>query len=87
LKRPFDLAFGLRTMGAAGPGLIAVVRRERQKARVIDGLVAIVARDYHFHVVVQTGGGQSLKVFESARMFANGGGKVLRLHKAHILAA
>ena len=78
LKWSFDLAFGLRTMRPAGPGLETVMRGEGQKAGVIDGLVAVVTGHYHLHVVVQTGGGQTLKVFEGADMFANGGGKVLR---------
>jgi hypothetical protein len=86
LKWPFDLAFSLRTVRPAGPGLETIMRRECQEAGVIDGLIAVVTGYHHFHVVVQTGGGQSLKVFESADMFPDRGRKILRLHKAQILA-
>ena len=61
--------------------------REGEKPGVIDGLVAFVAGHYDLHVVVETGGGQALKVFERADVLANGRGEVLRLHKAHILPA
>src|SRR6266545_6520330 len=36
---------------------------------------------------VETGSGQPLKVGESADVFADGGGEILRLHKTQILAA
>src|ERR1041385_4745178 len=87
LKWLFDLAFGLRTMRSTSPGLETIMGRECQKAGVINGLVAVVTGDHNFHVVVQTGGGQSLEVGESADVFADRGGEILRLHKAQILAA
>ena len=87
LKRSLDFAFRLRTMRPAGPWLKTVMGGESEKAGVIDGLVAVVTGHHHLHVVVETGRGQSLEVFEGADMFADGGGEVLRLHKAQILAA
>src|SRR5262245_26161955 len=74
-------------MRPASPGLETIMRCECQKAGVIDGLVAVITGDHDFHVVVQTGGGRSLKVGESADVFADGGSEILRLHKAQILAA
>ena len=74
-------------MGAACPGLKAVVRGEGQKAGVVNRLVAVITSHHYFHVVVQTGGGQTTEVLEGADVFADGGGKVLRLHEPHILAA
>ena len=60
---------------------------ESEKAGVIDGLVTVVTGYCHFHVVVETSGRQSLEVFEGADVFADGGRKILRLHKPQILAA
>src|SRR5690349_8450330 len=86
-KWPFDLTFRFRTTGPASPGLKPVMRCERKKARVVDGLVAVVTRHDHLHVVVETGGREALKVLESVHVFADGGCKILRLHKAQILPA
>src|SRR5258708_3333390 len=77
LKRSLYLALGLRTMRAAGPWPKAVMCREREKAGVVGGLVAVVTRYYHFHVVVETSRSQSLEVFEGADMFADSGRKIL----------
>src|SRR5256885_16049790 len=74
-------------MRPAGPGLKTVMSGEREKARVVDGLVTVVAGHYDFHVVVQVGGGQTLQVFEGAHVFPDCGGKVLRFHEPEILAA
>src|SRR6266478_6117648 len=86
-KWSFDLAFRFRTPRPAGPGLKTVMRREGEKAGVVDGLVAVVAGDDHLHVVVETGRRQTLKVFESAHVLAEGGCKIPRLPKAQILTA
>src|SRR2546430_13314514 len=48
---------------------------------------SVIIRHDHFHVVVEAGGRQSLKIFECANVFADGGCKILRLHKAQVLAA
>src|SRR5436189_3041970 len=74
-------------MRAAGPWPEAVMSGESEKAGVIDGLVTVVTGYCHFHVVVETSGRQSLEVFEGADVFADGGRKILRLHKPQILAA
>src|ERR1700688_4672819 len=77
LKRSLYLALGLRTMRAASPWLEGVMSGESEKAGVIDGLVAVVTRYYHFHVVVETSRRQSLEVFKSADVFADGGCEIL----------
>ena len=64
-------------MRTAGPWLKAVMRGESKKASVIDRLVAVITGNYHFHVVVETGRRQSLKVFEGASVFADGGREIL----------
>jgi hypothetical protein len=74
-------------MRPAGPGLKSVVGGEGQKAGVIDGLVTVITGHYDLHVVVQAGGRYTLKIIESAHMFADCGGKVLRFDEPDILAA
>src|ERR1044071_9590963 len=51
-KWPLNLALRLRPSRPASPRLKAVMGSERQKARVVDGLVTIVIGDHDFHVVV-----------------------------------
>ena len=87
LKRSFHFTFRLGTMRPAGPGLKAVMRGEGQKARVVDRLIPVITGHHDLHVVVQTGGGGTLQVVEGAHVFPDGGGKVLRFHEAHVLAA
>src|ERR1700722_8281768 len=77
LKRSLDLPLRLRTMRPAGPWLEAIMSGESEKAGVVDGLVTVITRYYHFHVVVETSRGQSLEVFEGASVFADGGREIL----------
>src|SRR6516165_7147977 len=74
-------------MGTAGPGLETIVCGEGQEAGVVNGLIAVITGDHHFHVVVETGGCCSLKVLESAHVFTYGDGEILRFDKAQVLAA
>ena len=62
--------------------IVAALRR-----RKFLSLTAVVPGDDDLRVVVETGGCQPLKVFEGANVFADGGGEILRIHKAQILAA
>ena len=52
-KWPLDLPFRLGPPGSAGHRAEAVVGRERQEPRVVDRLVAVVAADHDFHVVIE----------------------------------
>ena len=87
IKRSLDFAFRFRTARPAGPWLKTVMRGEGKKASIINRLITVIIRHDHFHVVVEAGGRQSLKIFECANVFADGGCKILRLHKAQVLAA
>src|SRR6516165_12061904 len=87
LKRFFHFTFRLGTIRSAGPWLKSVMCSESQKPRVIDGLIAVVTSHHDLHVVVQAGGGHTLQVIESADMFTDRSGKVLRFYKPNILAA
>src|SRR5215471_18351833 len=84
---PLDFAFRFRAARPASPWWEAIVRRKGQKRGVIDGLIAVVTGHHYFHVVVETGGGQTLKVFECPDVLADGGREILGLHKAHVLTA
>ena len=75
-KGPLHFTFRLWAMGAACPGLIPVVRGKRQESGVVNRLVAVIASHHHFHVVVQTGGAQTIEIFEGSHVFPDGGGKV-----------
>src|SRR6185295_14120930 len=86
-KRSLDLSLRLRPMRTASPWLKAIMRGEGEKASVVDRLIAIIAGDHDFHVVVETGGSQAAEILEGADVFANGGGKVLSLHESQVLAA
>ena len=63
------------------------MRGEGEEPGVVEGLLAVSRRHHDFHVVVETGGGDALKIFEGAHVFAHGGGEVLGLHEAQVLAA
>src|SRR6266480_2484390 len=79
--------FRLGMPATASPWLEAVVRGERQEMRVVNRLFPVVARYHHLHVVVQAGSCQAREMFEGPDVFPDGGGKVLCLDEAHILAS
>jgi hypothetical protein len=62
------------------------MRGEREEPGVVNRLLAVIAGNHDFHVVVETGGAQTIEVFESADVFPDRGRKVLRLHEPHVLA-
>ena len=61
------------------------MRRECQEPRVVDRLVAVVAADHDFHVVIEARRRDSTQVLEGADVLADGRGEVLRLHEVEIL--
>ena len=61
------------------------MRRERQEPRVIDRLVAVVAADDDFHVVIQASRRDSAQVLEGADVLADGRGEVLGLDEVEVL--
>ena len=61
------------------------MRRERQEPRVVHGLVAVVAADDDFHVVIKARRRDSAQVLEGADVLAHGGGEVLGLDEVEIL--
>src|SRR3984893_18832225 len=58
----------------------------RPESGVVNRLVTVITSHHDFHVVVQTGGGQTTQVLKRADVFSDRGGKVLPLHKPDILA-
>src|SRR5271170_4301806 len=79
--------FCLRPSHAAGDRPKAVMGRERQEPRVVDGLVAVITAHHDFHVVIETGRRDSSQVLERADVLADGRGKVLGLDELEILPA
>src|SRR5215204_6806176 len=63
------------------------MRCEGQKPCVVDGFSVLIVGHHDLHVVVETGGGQSLKMSEGSDMFADRGNEILRFNEADILAA
>jgi len=84
VKRFLDLTLGLRASSSAGPGSKAVVGGERQKARVVNGLLPIPALHHHFHVVVEANRGSPSQVLEGPHVLAHGGGEVLGFDEAQV---
>ena len=66
VERSLDFAFRLRPPRTASPRPVAVVRGERQEARVVDRLLVFPPRHDHLHVVVQARRRQALQVVEGA---------------------
>ena len=84
---PFHLSFGLGPSHPAGNRPKSIVGRERQKPRVVDRLVAVMASDDDFHVVIKTGRRDAAHVLEGADVLADGRGEVLTLDEMKILPA
>src|SRR5436305_15347905 len=85
MEGPFALPLGLWPVRPAGPRSKAVVRGERQEARIVDRLVVLVTLHHDLEVVIQTGRGHSAQVRESGDVLAEGGVEVLAGDEAHIL--
>ena len=59
--------------------------RERQEPRVVDRVVAVVAADHDFHVVIEACRRDPAQVLEGADVLADGRGEVLRLDEVEVL--
>ena len=84
-KGSLDLPFRLGPPGTAGHRAKAVMGRERQEPRVVDRLVAVVAADHDFHVVIEARRRDPAQVLEGADVLADGGGEILRLDEVEVL--
>ena len=61
------------------------MRRERQEPRVVDRLVAVVAADHDFHVVIEARRRDPAQVLEGPDVLADGRGEVLGLDEVEVL--
>jgi hypothetical protein len=84
-KGSLHFSFRLGPPGSAGHRPEAVVGREREEPRVVDRVVAVVAADDDFHVVIEALRRDPAQVLEGADMLADGGGEVLRLDEVEVL--
>ena len=87
IEMPFDFALGFRPTRTTCPRTISIMRRERQKSRVVNRFVFFPTRDHDLHVVVQTSGRHTLKVLKRTNMLGERRFEVLPLGETEILPA
>ena len=86
VELPLHFAFRLRPPGPTSDGPKTVVRGEGQEASVVDRLIAFVAGDHDFHVVIETGSGRAAQIREGPHVLAERGLHVLGVGETQVLS-
>src|SRR5262249_45452269 len=84
---PLYFALRFRPAWPTGHRPEAIVSGEGQEARIVNGLMTVVATDNDLHVVIETVRGNAAQIAEGRNVLANRHGEVLTLDKMQILAA